>query len=530
MKMNKRLSVAVAVLLCVTVLTLSLTACKKGTNAPDSETSEPIVTEQATMTYYTAAPGQVKKSETVYVNLDESGAVKSTVVSDWLHTDKACVKVTDKSDLQNIVNIKSAVNPIAENDSLIWHMDSTDLYYRGTSNKKLPVDISVKYYLDGKEITADKIAGQSGKAEVRIEAKNNIGRKVKIDGKEQTVYSPFLLVGGMILPEDKYSAVTVENGKSIGDGSKEIVVFLGAPGMNQTLRLDSLDLGSLKLNFAETFSVKADVRDFELGNLYFAVLPLSTLITDMEIPETVDDIRDTLETLNSLQEALSAVNPSKLIEALVGSGDKIKEFTSMISDAVKLYQSNKALLTVLPKYLTEENITALTKLLSDLDNANLAEVQKLLSNPVLLSFFKGLPELAKDLNAVMPIVEQFRTDMENPEIKAALEALPETLNQLSALQTKINENREMIDTLANLLSEENLNKINKVLASADTDRIADTLSDYGALAEHSDTLIASLSAMLAPESAYEIYTQADADAATSVMFIYQTPSIAKASK
>ncbi len=530
MKKYRKLTGVLAVLLCFTILTLSLTACKTKTDSAGPEPTEPSVTEEATMTYYTAAPGRVKKSETVYVNLDESGSIRSTIVSDWLHTDKACVKVTDKSDLQNIVNIKSAVRPLAENGSLIWHMDSTDLYYRGTSTKKLPVDIAVKYYLDGKEVAADAIAGKSGKVEIRIETKNNISRKVKIDGKEQDIYSPFLLVGGMILPEDKYSAVTVENGKSIGDGSKEIVVFLGAPGMNKTLRLDSLDLGSLKLNLAEQFSVKADVKDFELGNLYFAVLPLSTLITDMKIPETADDIRDILESLGGLQEALSVIDPTELMDILVGSGDKIKEFTGMISDAVKLYQNNKALLAVLPKYLTEENITALTKLMNDLDNTDLNQVKTLLSNPVLLSFIKGLPELAEDLNAVMPIAEQFRTDMQKPEIKAALELLPETLSQLSALQTQINENREMIDKLTGLLSEENLNKIDRLLSTADSSRLADTLSDYGVLAEQSDTLIAALSAMLEPESSYSIYSQSATGTETSVMFIYQTPSIANMPK
>ncbi len=529
MKPNKKLFSAVSMLLAVTVAALSLTACQNKTEAPVEETSTAEI-ETAPMTYYTDAPGHVKKSETVYVNLDEAGNTKSTIVSDWLHTDKACVKVTDKSDLQNIVNVKSAVDPITEKDALIWHMDSTDLYYRGTGTKKLPVSIGVRYYLDGKEISPADIAGKSGKVEIRIDAKNNVSRKVKIAGREQDIYSPFLLVGGMILPEDSFSGITVENGKAIGDGSKEIVVFVGAPGMNETLRLDSLNLGSLDLHFSDSFSVKADTKSFELGNMYFAALPLATLIADLELPETVGDLKHTLDKLSDLQEALSAINPAKLIESLVGSGDKIKEFTAMLSDAVKLYQNNKALLAILPKYLTEENIAALTKLLGDLDNTDLTEVKKLLSNPVLLRFFKGLPELAKDMNAVMPIVEQFRTDMEDPAVKAALETLPETLSQLSSLQSKINENRELIETLNSLLSEDNINKISRLLDSVDEATFADALSDYGVLAENSDALMASLSAMLDPASSYTIYSQAAQGTEASVMFVYQTPSIAKPTK
>ena len=529
MKQHKNALRAISLLLTVTVMAAAFAACGKKPEAPAEEPTT-VETQTVPMTYYTDTPGSVKKSETVYVNLDAAGQTKSTIVSDWLHTDKACVKVTDKSDLQNIVNVKSAVDPIAEKDALIWHMDSTDLYYRGTGTKALPITISIQYYLDGKEIAPDKLAGQSGQVEIRIHAKNNVSRKVKIDGKEQNIYSAFLLVGGVILPEASYSGITVENGKTIGDGSKEIAVFIGAPGMNETLNLDKLNLGSLDLNFADSFSVKADVKNFELGNMYFAALPLATLVSDREIPETVSDVKETLDKLSDLQDALSDINPTKLIESLVGSGDKLKEFTALLSDAVSLYQTNKALLAVLPKYLTEENINALTKLLTDLDKANLGEVQKLLSNPVLLRFFKDLPELAKDLNAVMPIVEQFRTDMEDPQVKAALDALPQTLKQLSAIQAKINENKELIDTLNTLLSEENINKITNLLDSADQTQFSEMLSDYGVLAENADALMASLSAMLDPANSYSIYSQAAKGAETSVMFVYQTPSIAKPTK
>ena len=141
MKQHKNALRAISLLLTVTVMAAAFAACGKKPEAPAEEPTT-VETQTVPMTYYTDTPGSVKKSETVYVNLDETGQTKSTIVSDWLHTDKACVKVADKSDLKNIVNIRSAVDSIAEKDALIWHMDSTDLYYRGTGTKALPITIS----------------------------------------------------------------------------------------------------------------------------------------------------------------------------------------------------------------------------------------------------------------------------------------------------------------------------------------------------------------------------------------------------
>ena len=46
----------------------------------------------------------------------------------------------------------------------------------------------------------------------------NKAKKVKkIDGENTDVYSPFVMVTGMFLPTDRFSNVTVENGKVISE-------------------------------------------------------------------------------------------------------------------------------------------------------------------------------------------------------------------------------------------------------------------------------------------------------------------------
>ena len=75
MKIFKRLT---GILLIVALLCLC--AC----GADDNNAAD---VQKAAQVKYTVPAGFASKNETVYVNLDPSGAVSQTIVSDWIHTD-----------------------------------------------------------------------------------------------------------------------------------------------------------------------------------------------------------------------------------------------------------------------------------------------------------------------------------------------------------------------------------------------------------------------------------------------------------
>lgn len=66
---------------------------------------------------------------------------------------------------------------------------------------------------------------------------NKEKKTVSVDGKQEEVYTPFVMMTGMILPNETFSNVTIDNGKVISDGSKNIVVGFGMPGMKESLNL-----------------------------------------------------------------------------------------------------------------------------------------------------------------------------------------------------------------------------------------------------------------------------------------------------
>ena len=137
--MKKRFTAVLSILLAFTLIFTSACSGKK-----DGDDATDAPTDSAALPTYTEKPGSVTKNETVFVNLDNNGTPTLITVSDWLHTDKGEVHVKDKSDLQGIVNAKGDEEPIINGESLEWNMGGTDLYYRGTSNKDLPVSISIK--------------------------------------------------------------------------------------------------------------------------------------------------------------------------------------------------------------------------------------------------------------------------------------------------------------------------------------------------------------------------------------------------
>ena len=160
------------------------------------------------------AKNAVSKEETVYVNATAEGDVKDITVSDWLKNSGAADgEVSDVSDLEGIKNVKGDETFTQDGENVTWNTDNSDIYYQGTSNKELPVDMKIKYYLDDKEITPEELAGKSGHLRMEVSYTNKSKKSVKVDNKNVEVYSPFVMVTGMMLSSDNFTNVTVDNGK-----------------------------------------------------------------------------------------------------------------------------------------------------------------------------------------------------------------------------------------------------------------------------------------------------------------------------
>lgn len=530
MKTAKRIT---ALFLCF-VLIFGLCSCgKKDDEEPVKK--EPVQT-QDTIRYKEEAKS-VTKTETVYVTIDNSGKVQSTSVTDWIHTDTDKVRVTDVSDLENITNVKTDSLPAKEGDNLVWNMDSTDVYYSGTTDKKAPVSFDISYYLDGKKMSAEKIAGKSGHVEIKIDVKNNCFKEVEINGKKQKIYLPVIVAGGTILQENEFSSINVESGFAIGDGTKQITAVAGAPGLCESLGITQNDINELiGIKLSDKFVISADTTCFETTDFYFAVIPFCSLNVDLIVPDSMSGLAQDLGQIKNIFSRLEKIDISSIIELISGGMGSTSELVDAINSALELYDKNEAILKLGSKYFTDENMKTLSsaaELLSDeefvkgltvLGKSDIGSVAEslpdvakglenltpmlksevftkaleILSSPVMVKFFEQLPELAKSLSAIQALVgnKEFVNainTLSDPSVAVVFQKMPELMKSFEALepmlgdlqkdlsdpsvQQSINNLPETMKSISNLIKvvDKNSGVINKLIDFASDENVKEII-------------------------------------------------------
>ena len=244
----------------------------------------------------------VYKEETVYVNADASGNQTSVIVSNWLKNAGSEKELEDSSILKDIQNVKGDETYQASGNSLTWKTEGKDIYYQGSTDKKLPVSVHFTYYLDGKEMNPSDLSGKSGRLRIKVAYENNTRQTVEIDGKKESIYTPFALLTGMILPDEIFSNVTIDNGKVISDGQRSIVLGIAMPGLADSLGLNKTDSSAdlLSLDIPETLEISADVENFSMDPTF--TIALSDILDFLDT-NGISDMSELTEALDDLEEA-----------------------------------------------------------------------------------------------------------------------------------------------------------------------------------------------------------------------------------
>ena len=244
----------------------------------------------------TATDAEVDKEETVYLISNASGEVQDTIVDEWLKNPEGKDELADVSRLSDIENVKGDETFSQEGTKLTWQAGGSDIYYQGHTSEVAPVSVKATYYLDGKEIAPEDIAGKKGHVKIRYEYQNT--------AKKGDIYTPFIMATGMTLGMEDFVNVTAENAKVISDGSRYIVVGYGMPGLTESLGLDEEDI-----QLPDYFEVEADAVDFKLG-MTITVASVETLgEEDIDLTDAEKEINDLAgeyqDGMNSLVEGIS---------------------------------------------------------------------------------------------------------------------------------------------------------------------------------------------------------------------------------
>lgn len=225
----------------------------------------------------------LRRDETVYVIANTDGSVRQIIVSDWIQNGLAAAQVEERSELSQVEAVKgSATYTLGQDNARVWDAQGQDLYYQGSIEKALPVDMTVTYQMDGQTVTPGQIAGKSGHVTIRFDYENRQYEMVEIDGTEEKIYVPFAMLTGFLLDSDRFTNVTVSNGKLFCDGSHTAVVGVAFPGLQEDLAMEKD-----RLDIPDYVEIEADVKDFSLAT---AVTVASSGLFDQLDDETLEKL------------------------------------------------------------------------------------------------------------------------------------------------------------------------------------------------------------------------------------------------
>ena len=286
------------------------------------------------------------KEETVYATLTEEGKTKQVLVNEHLFKTEKLDTLEDLTDLENIVNLNSDAKYNLENNKLSFESKKEDILFQGTTSKKLPITITIKYKLNNKEISVNDLLGKKGKVEINIKYTNNVKNTIAVNGTNKTLYTPFLVGLMTNIPNANNKNVKISNGKVLDNGKSFIALGFSTPGLYESL-------GLKELKDTNEITICYETKNAETPNIYMIATP--------KVLEKED-----IEKLNKLDSLYSSVQKLQTsINKISDGSSKIKDNLNLVVDklnlikngTIKLDNGLKQILTELNKVKTTLNNT-----------------------------------------------------------------------------------------------------------------------------------------------------------------------------
>lgn len=261
--------------------------------------------------YAFAASGNTPKEEVVYISLNADGSVKEINVVNIFDLD-ADGKIIDYGKYESIRNMTSTDKIGYNNETITVDAKAGKLYYEGKlSSKVIPWNITIKYYIDGKEYTANEIAGKSGNLKISI----NVNENTDCIGN---FFEGYALQASVTLDTDNCTNIVADGATVANVGSNKQLTYTILPNKDADIE------------------ITAKVSDFEMSAIAIngIKLNLAIEIDDAVINEKIDKIIDAVK---GLDDGASKLN---------GGAKDLYDSTTTLKDKVgELYTGVGALAT-----------------------------------------------------------------------------------------------------------------------------------------------------------------------------------------
>ena len=259
----------------------------------------------------------LSKDETVYVKLSSSGKVKSINVVEHLINDDKIDVINDITSLSDIKNLNGDEKYSLDGKNINWKSKKNDIYYQGSSEEKLPIDVNVSYKFDGETVKPKDIKGKKGHVEVIINFKNNLENTTY----GNRLYTPFVVISEMNLNSKYNTNIKVSNGKIISNGTMNMVVAISSPGLSDSLGITDINL--------DTITIEYDTTKFNKEAIYTVATPKVIDNNDLINLGGITSISEDINKLGSATNLLVS-GASKLNDGV----DKLKSGATELSNGI----------------------------------------------------------------------------------------------------------------------------------------------------------------------------------------------------
>lgn len=314
------------------------------------------------------------KSEVIYSSLDYTGKLKNSSVSNHLSFLEEKEEM-DNTYLKDILNINGDESYQLDGNRIIWKNEGKDIFYKGTTDKLLPIEVKVDYYLNDEKADPKKIIGKKGTIKIHYQFTNKEVQTVRINNQNEVLYTPFAITLGTLFDGKENKDFQVTNGKVISTGTRNILISLACPGLYESTNLDSLK------SFNE-ITITYKTTKFSLQNTYIVASPKLLEDKDFHLLEQVEDLYHSMNQLEENMQKLEDGSKS-LTNGTINAYDGSKMLSTNMKSAHDAIYNLKNGSTSLQQGLTNLKNALMTiegKLTENLEGQNITEIIANLNN------------------------------------------------------------------------------------------------------------------------------------------------------
>ncbi len=359
------------------------------------------------------------KNETVYIILDHGGQVNDLTIVNRIYdqVDHDAGFVVDYGSYLHIDNMTGTEEPILEEDRVVWNskiFETGALYYQGTVDKQLPVEISISYYLDGIETEPEDLAGNSGNLEIAIKFTNNLqydqplsyyDYNGNLTYKNDINYVPMVVQGSFELDLERFSDIDPGDGTSMVMGQNVSINFMVFPYPEEELR----------------FSMNG--ADIELDRFSFMIMPQMPPINTIDIESILIQMLEGIESFDQIFGELST-GAEEIEKGLILFTDESKKLKTDFDD----YQ------LMIDNYLAQRE--QLSDLINAIDSESLVD-----SMGILLAAVENIDNMAGS-NSISEEIEAISA--ESQRLGGRLDELENDLDELNRYSSTIQKEAEKL--------------------------------------------------------------------------------------